>query len=170
MARMLCIVCCRYTRLETTADNAGDVTLVLVIPRDSFPDGNDAVAISDLWWHPVFADKWRNVVKLVEFVRHSTRFIFTNVAGPMNHSKSLAVATLRSVGSSIPAACLGWILVQLTVGQRLFLMVDCSASESLLARIALRLSTLTEVVMWEGPLRSFSSTTNDNRVVFLRIP
>jgi len=155
-----------YTRFATTADNARHVTLVLLIPHDSFPNCNDAAAISDLWWHPVFADKWRNVVKHVEFIRQPTRCIFTGAAGPMHHSKSLAMVTLSSTGQSIPAACLDWRPILLAGGQRPFIMVDCNGTESLLVERALRLSSLTGVVRWEGPLRSFSSTTRDKRAVF----
>lgn len=46
-------------------------TLQIIIPHDPYPGCDSATAIKDLWWNALFQDKWKSIVKGVEFLKAS---------------------------------------------------------------------------------------------------
>ena len=47
--------------------------LSLLIPHDVYPGCNTPETPLDIWWHPVFADKWKAMVAKVEFLQREWR-------------------------------------------------------------------------------------------------
>ena len=42
-------------------------TLQFIIPHAPYPGCDSTTAIKDLWWNALFRDKWKSIVKGVEF-------------------------------------------------------------------------------------------------------
>ena len=97
---------------------AGDYQVQLLIPHDTFPDCDAPAAIKDLWWHPLFGDRWAAIVKSVEFLRQPCQCVFTGTGGPLYHIKSFVVVTLSANFSSRAESMIQWrptLLSQRTV-------------------------------------------------------
>ena len=59
-----------------------DLTLHLVVPHDPYPGCDQLESILDLWWHGLLADKWRSMVKSIEFFRQPARCVFSGRTRP----------------------------------------------------------------------------------------
>ena len=147
-----------YLQFATRATQ--ECELQLIIPHDAYPDCDNPNSIRDLWWHPLFGEKWRSIVKAVEFLRQPAR----GGNGPLYHVKSLVLVTLASFAHERPQSMISWRGTLVSEDHGPTIWVDTDASMELTTRRALAATNLAGLVCWEGPLRSFGSSPQSRRI------
>jgi hypothetical protein len=153
-----------YLQFATTTHT--ETHLVLLIPHDHFPGCTSTVSIQDLWWHPLLGDKWKRIVRQIEFLKQPACCVFSGASGPTYHTKSFALVTLATFMQPVPTAMTEWRDTVYSATSGPIIIVDCNASQSLNTRRALEDARLPGLLCWEGPLRSLGSQGQDRRVIY----
>ena len=143
-----------------------NVKVTLVIPHEPFPGCTSVESILDLWSHPIFQPKWKNMVTGTEFLRQPTRCVSSGAIGPLHHLKSLVLVTLSTDGATVPAQIRDWrsSLFEQETGPAI--LIDCKEEEELVTHRTLAGLHLMGLIFWEGPRRSRGATREQGRVVF----
>ena len=152
--------------LEFATKTTQECELQLLIPHDAYPDCDNATTIRDLWWHPLFSDKWRSIVKAIEFLRQPARCVFSGNNGPLYHVKSLVLVTLATFAQDRPQSMISWRGTLVSEDHGPIIWVDTDAVIELATRRVLAGTNLAGLLRWEGPLRSFGSSQLSRRICF----
>ena len=142
-------------------------TLKLLVPHEPYPGCDSATLILDLWWSPLLSDKWKCLLRNIEFFRQPSRCIFTGNLGPLHHIKSLALFTLSAEPIPPKWSITSWRPTLVEEKSCPAIIVDYAEEDFLKVHKALNCSTITGLLRWDGPRRSSGTTSAHKRSVFI---
>jgi hypothetical protein len=150
--------------MQHAADVLHPRSLRLVVPLDTLPGCSSATGIMDLWSHPLLMDKWKPIVRRVEFTSQALQVVLSGAVAPTTSSRTLMIATVSASYQFAPPSVL-------SVSEPLFqadrshgIRVDCLVSDLMRVRRSLAVALSTRPVQWTDPARSPGSTTTAPRV------
>ena len=141
-------------------------TLKLLVSYEPLPGCISAEQILDLWWCPLLSDKWKSLLRNIEFFRQPTRCVFTGQLGPMHHIKSLALFTLSAEPLPLHSSVTSWRPNLIEEANCPAIVLDCDAQDQLMIHKALLGAELPGLLRWDGPRRSLGTTASQKRICF----
>jgi hypothetical protein len=150
--------------MQHAADDPHPRTLRLIVPMDTLPGCTSATGIMDLWSHPLLQDKWKAIVRRVEFTSQSLQIVQSGKTAPTTPTRTLMIATISASATFSPPSVLSVSapLFQATRGHGI--RVDCLVTDLMRVRRALALALCTRPLQWTDPARSPGSTATAGRV------
>jgi hypothetical protein len=151
--------------MQHAAEDMRPRTLRLLVPLDTLPGSSSAAGILDLWSHPLLQDKWKPIVRGIEFTSQALELVQSGLVAPTTASRTLMIATVSATALFMAPSVRSVALPLFEVARGRGIRVDCFTSDLMLVkrRLATALSRLP--VRWADPLRSPGSTSTSARVV-----
>ncbi len=150
--------------MQHAAEELHPRTLRLIVLLDTLPGCTSATSIMDLWAHPLLQDKWRPIVRKVEFTSQALQVVQSGKVAPTTSTRTMMVATVSASLQFCPPGVL-------SISEPLFqadrghgIRVDCLVSDLMVVRRSLAVALCTRPVRWTDPARSPGSTTTAPRV------
>jgi hypothetical protein len=140
-------------------------SLRLLVPLDTIPGSASATDLIDLWSHPLLADKWRAIVRNIEFTSQPMEVVLPGKVGPTTSPKTLMFATISASTAYAPPSIRSVALPLFELGRGKCLRVDCLTTDMMEVRRALHKVLAGTPTRWADPLRSPGSTTTAARTI-----
>ena len=159
----------KYRSAARETQNMADTRLHLLIQHEHYPGCTTPEQLLDLWWHPVLQQKHKDTLLKLTFLKDPIRCVTAGREGPMHQSKALAVATFSVAEQRQPPTVEGWRQAITLQQYGSYMIVDCEADHA--GRVAQALQRIpnvtdSQILKWEGPLRSPASLRQEARVQF----
>eukprot|EP00973_Karenia_brevis_P056687 7885977-Karenia_brevis.AAC.1 len=76
--------------LKAADDPSCPAHVRLLVPMETFPEGQSLETIRDLWWHPLMSDKYAAVVRRMDFAAQPMEMVLPGASGPRHVHMGLA--------------------------------------------------------------------------------
>jgi len=140
--------------------------LRLIVPLDVLPGCSTASGILDLRSRPLLQDKWKPMVRKVEFSSQALELVQSGAAAPTTTSRTLMIATVSASAPFVPPCV--WSIADplFTISKGRGIRVDCPMHEFMQVRRSLVSALVTRPLLWTDPSRSPGSALTAARVFF----
>jgi hypothetical protein len=118
----------------------------------------------DLWSHSLLQDKWRPIVKKVEFTSQALQIVQSGTKAPTTPNRTLMIVTISASLDFSPPSVMSVSAPLFQVARGQGLRVDCLVTDLMLVRRTLAVVLSTRPVQWTDPARSPGSTATTGRV------
>ena len=136
------------------------------MPLDTLPGSTTAAGILDLWSHPLLQDKWKPIVRRIEFTSQALEVVQTGAVAPISSPRTLMVATVSASAPFEPPSILSVALPLFEVDRSHGIRVDCFITDLMGVRRSLAMALASRSLRWTDPVRSPGSTAAAARVHF----
>jgi hypothetical protein len=150
--------------MQHAADELHPRSLRLVVPLDTLPGCTSAAGILDLWAHPLLQDKWKPIVRKVEFTSQALQVVQSGKVAPTTSNRTLMVATVSASLQFCPPSVLSIAAPLFQADRGHGIRVDCLITDLMEVRRSLAAALCTRPVLWTDPARSPGSTNTAPRV------
>ena len=147
-------------------ENRLHAEIVVVCPREPFPDFGGPAMLSDVWSHPLLSRKWEGFVTDTIHLIEPALMVSTIGDAASTVERAFSVFRLGIRQSAWMPREASWSPSLLRARAGYVICVDCLVSDSLQVQCGLAGLRINGIIRWEGPLRSLGSTPTRQRVRF----
>jgi hypothetical protein len=148
------------------ASTAGQpCSLRLLVPLDTIPGSASATDFIDLWSHPLLSDKWRAIVRSVQFTSQAMEVVLPGRTAPTTSPKTIMLATISASAPYIPPSIRSVAMPLFEMDRGRCLRIDCRTADMMQTRRSLVQVLAGTRTRWADPLRSPGSTPTDTRSI-----
>ncbi|CAK0820994.1 unnamed protein product [Prorocentrum cordatum] len=156
----------RESYMQHAAEDPRPRTLRLLVPLDTLPGSSSATSILDLWTHPLLHDKWKPVIRSIEFTSQALEIVQSGAVAPTTSSRTLMIATVSASAPFVAPGVRSVALPLFDLARGRGIRVDCLVSDLIVVRRAMSVALAGRPVRWTEPMRSPGSTPTLTRVFF----